>query len=69
MKQAVIAPSMLLLLYPLKGDMPGYSRETFCTDLINEVRVFKFSVLKGGEPRIFCCRQRKILEAALKLAL
>ncbi|KIM91533.1 hypothetical protein PILCRDRAFT_132352 [Piloderma croceum F 1598] len=36
MKQAVIAPSMLSLLYPLKGDMPGYSRETFFTDLINE---------------------------------
>jgi hypothetical protein len=51
MKQAVIAPSMLSLLYPLKGDMPGYSREIFFTDLINEVRVF--SVLKGASLEYF----------------
>ena len=27
MKQAVIAPSMLALLYPLEEEVPGYSRE------------------------------------------
>ncbi|KII87566.1 hypothetical protein PLICRDRAFT_42070, partial [Plicaturopsis crispa FD-325 SS-3] len=36
MKQAVIAPSMLSLLYPLKEEIPGYSREQYFADLINE---------------------------------
>jgi methionine synthase II (cobalamin-independent) len=35
-KQAVIAPSMLALLYPLDGEVPGYSREKFLEDLCNE---------------------------------
>lgn len=57
MKQAVIAPSMLSLLYPLKGGMPGYSRETFFTDLINEVRVS--SVLKGASLDFFFLQAEK----------
>ncbi len=36
MKQAVIAPSMLALLYPLDGEVPGYSREQFLSDLCDE---------------------------------
>jgi methionine synthase II (cobalamin-independent) len=36
MKQAVIAPSMMWLLYPLKDDVPGYTREQFEQDLLNE---------------------------------
>jgi methionine synthase II (cobalamin-independent) len=36
MKQAVIAPSMLALLYPLDGEVPGYSREEFENDLVGE---------------------------------
>ena len=36
MKQAVIAPSMLSLLYPLDGDVENYSREQFLEDLCNE---------------------------------
>lgn len=36
MKQAVIAPSMLALLYPLDEEVPGYSREAFEDDLVNE---------------------------------
>ena len=36
MKQAVIAPSMLALLYPLDEAVPGYSREQFEADLCNE---------------------------------
>jgi len=36
MKQAVIAPSMMWLLYPLKDDVPGYSREQFERDLLDE---------------------------------
>lgn len=37
MKQAVIAPSMMYLLYPLQGELEGYSRGEFINDLINEV--------------------------------
>lgn len=36
MKQAVIAPSMLALLYPLKEEVPGYARAAFEDDLCNE---------------------------------
>ncbi|HLM49159.1 MAG TPA: hypothetical protein VK279_01325 [Solirubrobacteraceae bacterium] len=36
-KQAVIAPSMLMLLYPLDEEIPGYPREQFLDDLVNEV--------------------------------
>jgi methionine synthase II (cobalamin-independent) len=35
-KQAVIAPSMLMLLYPLEGDIEGYSRDQFLDDLCDE---------------------------------
>src|SRR6202451_4444338 len=35
LKQAVISPSALSLLYPLEG-IPGYSRETFIEDLLHE---------------------------------
>ena len=34
--QAVIAPSMMYLLYPLDGDLPGYSRKQFEEDIVNE---------------------------------
>src|SRR6202012_4957989 len=36
MKQAVIAPSMLALLYPLDEELPGYTREQFEEDLVGE---------------------------------
>jgi methionine synthase II (cobalamin-independent) len=36
-KQAVIAPSMLMLLYPLEGEIDGYSRDQFLADLCDEV--------------------------------
>jgi methionine synthase II (cobalamin-independent) len=35
-KQAVIAPSMLMLLYPLEEEIEGYSREQFLSDLVDE---------------------------------
>jgi len=35
-KQAVIAPSMLMLLYPLDGEIEGYTREQFLSDLVDE---------------------------------
>jgi methionine synthase II (cobalamin-independent) len=36
MKQAVIAPSMLSLLYPLDEEVPGYTREQYEADLVDE---------------------------------
>ena len=36
LKQAVIAPSMLSLLYPLDEVIDGYPREQFLSDLIDE---------------------------------
>ena len=36
MKQAVIAPSMLALLYPPGEEIPGYTREQFEGDLVDE---------------------------------
>ena len=36
MKQAVIAPSMIVLLYPLDAKLPGYSLEQFEEDICNE---------------------------------
>src|ERR1700734_3452686 len=36
MKQAVIAPSMLALLYPLDEEIPGYSQAQFEEDLVAE---------------------------------
>jgi methionine synthase II (cobalamin-independent) len=36
MKQAVIAPSMLALLYPLDEEIPGYPRAQFEDDLVGE---------------------------------
>jgi methionine synthase II (cobalamin-independent) len=36
MKQAVIAPSMLLLLYPLDDEVPDYPRQQFEDDLVDQ---------------------------------
>ena len=36
LKQAVIAPSMLALLYPLNGEVAGYTRQQFLSDLVDE---------------------------------
>jgi hypothetical protein len=47
MKQAVIAPSMLYLLYPLKDEIEGYSREQFTQDLIDEVFARNFLYRSG----------------------
>jgi methionine synthase II (cobalamin-independent) len=35
-KQAVISPSMMSLLYPLEAELDGYSREQFLADVIDE---------------------------------
>ena len=51
-KQAVIAPSMLMLLYPLDGEIPGYSREQFLSDLCNEVEKDIRRCLDAGAVRV-----------------
>ena len=49
MKQAVIAPSMLALLYPLDEEIPGYTREQFEADLSQRVREgHQAGVRRGG---------------------
>ncbi len=35
-KQAVISPSMMMLLYPLDGEIDGYPRDQFLQDCVNE---------------------------------
>ncbi len=35
-KQAVISPSMMSLLYPLEGELEGYPRDQFLADVIDE---------------------------------
>jgi methionine synthase II (cobalamin-independent) len=52
MKQAVIAPSMLALLYPLKDEVPGYSREQFEEDLINEAEKDIRGAFAAGAARV-----------------
>lgn len=52
MKQAVIAPSMLCLLYPLNEEIPGYSREEFETDLVKECEQDIRSAFAAGAARV-----------------
>ncbi|MGH3826875.1 MAG: 5-methyltetrahydropteroyltriglutamate--homocysteine methyltransferase [Pseudonocardiaceae bacterium] len=52
MKQAVIAPSMMALLYPLKDEVPGYSREQFEDDLVNECEKDIRGAFAAGAARV-----------------
>ena len=52
MKQAVIAPSMLALLYPLDEDVPGYSRTQFEEDLCNECEKDIRQAFAAGAARV-----------------
>ncbi|MBA2526095.1 MAG: 5-methyltetrahydropteroyltriglutamate--homocysteine methyltransferase [Pyrinomonadaceae bacterium] len=52
MKQAVIAPSMLSLLYPLDGEIEGYSREQFLEDLCNECERDIRQCFEAGAKRV-----------------
>ena len=52
MKQAVIAPSMLALLYPLKEEVPGYSRKQFEEDLCNECEKDIRQAFAAGAARV-----------------
>jgi methionine synthase II (cobalamin-independent) len=52
MKQAVIAPSMLSLLYPLKDPVEGYSREDFEAALIDECEKDIREAFAAGADRV-----------------
>jgi methionine synthase II (cobalamin-independent) len=52
MKQAVIAPSMLALLYPLEEEVPGYSREEFEEDLCSECEKDIRAAFEAGAARV-----------------
>jgi len=52
MKQAVIAPSMLALLYPLDSEIPGYSRAEFEEDLVSECEKDIRQAFAAGAARV-----------------
>ncbi|MDQ3138174.1 MAG: hypothetical protein M3Q93_11390 [Gemmatimonadota bacterium] len=52
MKQAVIAPSMLSLLYPLDAELPGYTRAQFLEDLCNECEQDIRKAFQAGAKRV-----------------
>ena len=52
MKQAVIAPSMLALLYPLTEEVPGYTRAAFEEDLCNETEKDIRQAFAAGASRV-----------------
>ena len=51
-KMAVIAPSMLMLLYPLEGEIEGYSREDFLSDLVDECEKDIRGCFEAGAKRV-----------------
>jgi methionine synthase II (cobalamin-independent) len=52
MKQAVIAPSMLALLYPLNEQLPDYGRAQFEEDLLNETEKDIRQAFAAGAARV-----------------
>ena len=52
MKQAVIAPSMLALLYPLSDPVEGYSREAFEQDIVDECVTDIRKAFEAGAARV-----------------
>ena len=52
MKSAVITPSMLYLLYPLNGNVEGYSKEQFIKDLVNECEKDIRGCFEAGAKRV-----------------
>jgi methionine synthase II (cobalamin-independent) len=52
MKQAVIAPSMLYLLYPLRDELPDYPRERFLADLCDEAEKDIRKAFQAGASRV-----------------
>ena len=64
LKQAVISPSALSLLYPAAG-LPGYSQEAFIVDLVNEAERDIRECLDAGA----ACVQVDFTEGRLSLKL
>ena len=52
MKQAVIAPSMMYLLYPLAEAIPGYPKSQFVADLIDECEIDIRKCFAAGARRV-----------------
>ncbi|HEY3686832.1 MAG TPA: 5-methyltetrahydropteroyltriglutamate--homocysteine methyltransferase [Streptosporangiaceae bacterium] len=52
LKQAVIAPSMMSLLYPLKDEVPGYSRAEFENDIVDECEKDIRAAFAAGASRV-----------------
>ncbi len=52
MKQAVIAPSMLCLLYPLEDEIDGYPRDQFLADLCDEAEKDIRKAFDAGAVRV-----------------
>ena len=52
MKIAVIAPSMMFLLYPLKDEIPEYPKDQFVEDLISECEKDVRQCFKAGAGRV-----------------
>jgi len=52
MKQAVIAPSMIDLLYPLKDELSDYSREDFESDIVDECEKDIRQAFDAGAERV-----------------
>jgi len=52
MKQAVIAPSMMSLLYPLDAEVAGYSREQFLADVCDEAERDIRQAFAAGAARV-----------------
>ncbi len=51
-KQAVISPSMMMLLYPLDDEIEGYSREQFLDDVCDEVEKDIRQCFAAGAERV-----------------
>ena len=52
LKQAVIAPSMLSLLYPLDSEVKGYTRDEFLSDLVDQCEKDIRGAFKAGAERV-----------------
>lgn len=52
LKQAVISPSMMMLLYPLDGEIDGYPREQFLTDCVDEAEKDIRQCFAAGATRV-----------------
>ncbi len=51
-KQAVISPSMMMLLYPLEGEIDGYTRDEFLADCVDECEKDIRKCFEAGAVRV-----------------